>query len=297
MTIQKKLIRGSVFALMAFFSMAVFGILTKLAYLEAGAIWVSFITYLVGTLILLPFIAFHGMVSLKSNHYTYLISRGIIGCAASFLYMLSMKYIPIVNATLLFNTAPIFIPLIAMIWLKAKVSRNTWLAIVLGFIGIVVIVRPTEEIFTQPGNLVALASGISLAMAYLLIKQLTVTDTNFRIVFYYLFVSTIVQIPLLFFAGPLPSIESCFWATLSGIALLLAQVALVRAYTYASASQVGVYQYSSVVFVGIINWLIWGDIPSKLDLLGVILVIIAGAIIIRAGFTNNIQLNQESDRA
>lgn len=267
--------------------MAVFGILTKMAYLKDGAIWVSFITYLAGTLVLLPFVGYLGIDFLKSAHYPALLGRAIFGCAASFLYMLSMLYIPIVNATLLFNTAPIFIPLLAMFFLKVHIARNIWFAIVLGFLGIIIIVKPTSDILTKPGNLIGLASGISLAVAYLLIKILSATETKLRIVFYYLCVGALIQVPLLLFAGPLPVVESCAWAALSGIVLVLAQVALVEAYSLAEASQVGVYQYSTIVFVGLMDWLIWGIVPSLFDLFGVILVVLAGILIIRQKSVNN----------
>lgn len=273
--------------------MALFGIFTKIAYGGGGAIWVSFITYLVGAAALAPIIARKGFAFLQSTHYPYLVGRAAIGTLASFLYMLSMHDIPIVNATLLFNTAPIFIPFLAVFWLRIPVSRGIWLAVVLGFIGITVIIHPSAEIFTQQGNMIALGSGISLAIAYTLMKLLTPTDPAARIIFYYLTIGTLMQLPLLFFAGPAPAVESCLYAALCGVLLMLSQFLLVKAYTYAEASQVGVYQYSSVVFVGILNWIIWGQIPATMDLLGVLLVATAGVIIIYSG--NNIKNTSSSD--
>jgi drug/metabolite transporter (DMT)-like permease len=277
------ILKGSLFALAAFFCMAVFGVLTKIAYQNGSAIWVSFITYFSGTLILIPFILKGGIESLKSNHYPYLIGRAVFGTAASFLYMLSLHYIPLVNATLLFNTAPIFIPFLAIYWIRAHISKTVWAAIALGFLGIIVIIRPTAEIFTQSGNLIALASGLSLAIAYFQIKLLAGSDPGARIIFYYLGIGALMQLPLLLFAGPLPALDSCLISVACGVVMVLAQFALVEAYLFADASQVGVYQYSSVVFVGLIDWLIWNQVPSKLDLLGVLLVMIAGTMIIYSG--------------
>jgi drug/metabolite transporter (DMT)-like permease len=159
------------------------------------------------------------------------------------------------------------------------------MAVALGFVGIVMIIRPSEQLFTQTGNFIALASGIFLAIAYLLMKLLTATDPAERIIFYYLAIGTLFQIPFLFFAEAMPPKESCFWACSSGIILLLAQLFLVRAYTYAEASQVGIYQYATIVFIGVLNWIIWGEVPSLIDLVGVILVAIAGIMIIRNSST------------
>jgi len=285
-TQSPNILKGSAYAILAFFGMAVFGISTKIA-LEGGSVfWVSFIAYFTGTLALVPWIMQKGWASLRSEHYSLLIGRAVIGTLASFCYTISMHYIPIVNGTLLFNTAPLFIPLLATLFLKVKVDKSTWIAVLIGFIGIIIIIKPTEAIFTQTGNLVGILSGISLAIAYLLMKLLTGTDPGIRIIFYYLGIGTLLQIPALFFIGPFPNGESCFYAILAGFLLLGAQLALVKAYQYADASQVGIYQYTSVVFVGLLDWWIWHSVPTGGEVIGVLLVTIAGIIIIRSGMGN-----------
>jgi len=286
---NSNILKGSLLALLAFFFMAIFGILTKIALEEASIIWISFLAYLAGTCTLSVFILPKGLAYLKSTHYPYLFGRALFGTAASFFYTISLHYIPIVNGTLLFNTAPIFIPLLAVLFLHTKIQKAIWYAVALGFVGIIVIIQPTEAIFTQTGNLIALCSGIALAIAYLLMKLLTSSDPGDRIIFYYLGIGTLCQLPLLYFGGDAPHLSGCLWALLSGIFLLGAQIALVNAYHYASASEVGVYQYTSVIFVGILEWLIWNTVPNSWDLLGVLLVMIAGVIIIRYGTLNHDQ--------
>lgn len=275
--------RGSLYGIAAFFCMAVFGIFTKIALQSGSVFWVSFITYLTGTFLLFPFISLKGLTELKSEHYAFLIGRAVFGTFASFCYTLSIHYIPIVNGTLLFNTAPLFIPLLATLFLKDKVGKNTWIAVLIGFVGVVIIIKPTESILTQPGNLIGILSGIFLAIAYLLMKLLTATDPGVRIIFYYLGIGTLLQIPLLFLTGAFPSMESVIYAVLAGVLLLAAQMALVTGYKYAQASQIGIYQYSTVVFVGILDWMLWDAIPSGRELLGALLVASAGILVIRSG--------------
>lgn len=277
------IIKGSLYALAAFFCMAVFGILTKIALQGGSVFWVSFIVYLTGTLTLAPYIVYHGFSFLKSEHYTFLIGRAIFGTIASFCYTISIHFIPIVNGTLLFNTAPIFIPLLATFFLKEKIKKSVWFAVLIGFIGIIIIIKPTREIFTQTGNLVGVFSGISLAIAYLLMKLLSSTDPAVRIIFYYLGIGTLIQIPLLFLSDGLPTSESCFYAILGGLFLVVAQLSLVKGYQYAEASQIGIYQYSSVIFVGLFDWLLWKVAPTMSDVFGIILVALAGMVIIRSG--------------
>lgn len=233
------IVRGSAYAIFAFFCMAIFGFFTRAAYTPGMEIWVSFITYVIATIgciLLMP----KKIVFLKSEHYGRLIGRAVFGTAASFLYMLSLNKISIINATLLFNTAPIFIPLLALFWLKIPVSSRVWVAVALGFLGIIAIIKPSSDIVTQPGNLIGLAAGLSLAIAYLLMKLLTATDPGLRIILYYFGIGTLLQIPLLFFTSTFPSMHSFLFSILSGIMLLLAQIGLVKAYSYAEASEVGI---------------------------------------------------------
>lgn len=276
------IIKASLYAIAAFFFMATFGIATKMGLNGGSAFWVSFIVYLTGTLTLVPYILYKGLPYLKSEHYKELWARAIIGTIASFCYTVSINYIPIVNGTLLFNTAPLFIPILAMLFLKESIAKSTWVSVLIGFIGIIIIIRPTLEIFTQTGNMIGIISGLSLAIAYLLTKQLTLTEPGIRIIIYYLGIGALFQIPLLFFAR-MPSTESVLYSILGGLFLLAAQIALVTAYKYADASKIGIYQYLSVVFVAILNWLLWNSVPNGQDILGAILVALAGIIIIRSG--------------
>lgn len=280
LTPPSQIIKGSLFAILAFFFMAIFGVLTKVACEAGDPIWVSFITYSTAALCTILVILPQGKAALKSKRYSYLIARAVIGTMASFLYMISMRYIPIINSTLLFNTAPIFIPFLTVFVLKTPVQKNIWYAVMLGFVGILAIIKPGKSILTDPGNLIGLLSGFALAVAYLFMKSLTATDTGLRIIFYYFSIGTIMQIPLLWFSEKTPSLTTFFYSSLSGIMLMVAQLGLVKAYKYAAASQVGVYQYSSVVFVALIEWLIWSKTPGLLDYIGFLLVSIAGIFII-----------------
>lgn len=280
------IVKGSILGLIAFFFMAVFGVLTKVALENGSFIWISFIAYLTATVLLLPYVISQGTAYLKSEHYGLLIGRALFGTMASLVYTLSIHYIPIVNSTLLFNTAPIFIPIISVLFLHTHIPKTLWLAVALGFLGIIIIIQPNAEIFTQTGNLLGLLSGISLAIAYLQMKILTNTDPGIRIIFYYLGIGMLIQAPLLYF-GNIPDERVVLYSVLSGAALLAAQITLVNAYRYAKASEIGIYQYASVIFVGLMDWIIWNNVPPVYDVVGVILVTVAGILIIHYGINSN----------
>lgn len=279
-TSSPHIIKGSLFAIFAFFCMATFGVLTKIASSSADPIWISFITYCAAALTTFLFILPQGRAGIKSTRYPYLFARGLIGTSASFLYMLSMHYIPIINSTLLFNTAPIFIPLLTVCILRISIPKRIWLAVGVGFIGILIIIRPHGDILTEPGNLIGLGSGLALAIAYLIMKYLTATETGLRIIFYYFCTGVVMQIPLLWLSNQTPSLESALIAAACGLTLMTAELSIIRAYRYTTASAVGVYQYCAVAFVALYGWFLWNQIPGLLDLTGIALVITAGICII-----------------
>lgn len=282
---SSNIVKGSLFAIFAFFCMATFGVFTKIASSSTDPIWISFITYCAAAAMASLFIFPQGKAGIKSTRYPYLFARGLIGTSASFLYMLSMHYIPIINSTLLFNTAPIFIPLLTVAVLHIPISKRIWLAVLIGFIGILVIIRPHGDILKEPGNLIGLASGIALAVAYLIMKYLSATEPALRIIFYYFWIGVILQIPLLWFTDKLPSFEGSILAVLCGLTLMTAELSIIRAYRYASASAVGVYQYCAVAFVAIYGWILWKQTPGILDLIGIVLVSAAGIFIITSSST------------
>jgi drug/metabolite transporter (DMT)-like permease len=284
---MSQLTKGSLLALLAFFFMALFGIATKYATIDTSKIWVSFISYLVAVIILLPYVLTKGISFFKTNHPGLHFLRGSIGTAASFSYMLSLQQIPLANATLLFNTAPLFIPMMAYFWLKEKLTPLILASTLIGFFGVILILHPQGSLLTQSGDLLGLASGLFLAVAYLSIKVLTKTDSRQLIIFNYFLIGTLLQIPLLFFGGEFPHVIPCLFAIVAGIFLVLAQIALVWAYQLAPANQVGVFQYSSVIFVGIFEWLFLGTIPTWVTLLGMLIVMAAGLIIIRSSHSEH----------
>jgi drug/metabolite transporter (DMT)-like permease len=281
------IVKGSLFAIFAFFCMATFGVLTKIASALTDPIWVSFITYCAAAFSTILFIIPQGKVGIQSTRYRYLFARGLIGTSASFLYMASMHFIPIINSTLLFNTAPIFIPILTVSVLQIRIPKRIWFAVSIGFIGILIIIRPHGDILTEPGNLIGLASGIALAIAYLIMKYLTATETGLRIIFYYFCTGVLMQIPLLWLMNTLPSLESAFISALCGLTLMTAELCIIRAYRYATASAVGVYQYCAVAFVAIYGWFIWKQSPGIWDIAGILLVSAAGIFIITTGSTDN----------
>lgn len=277
---SESILIGALYSIFSFFCFAVFGAFVKAAN---NAFWANFIAFVVGSLFLLICCTKSGRKMFASDKYILHICRAVFGVAASILYVVSIQYIPLLDATLLYNASPLFLPIFSIILLKTKVEPSTWLAVIGGYVGIAFIIRPTSDVFSQWGDFLGLGSGILLALAFTFVKMLTKTEAPLKISCLYLCIGTIVQVPLIFLFGPLPSLESIFFSCGAGVSLALAQISISKSYSLAPLAKVGIFQYTAVIFIGFIDWIVWKQIPGPYDVVGTIIVILAGVLIIRKG--------------
>jgi drug/metabolite transporter (DMT)-like permease len=274
------MIRGSIYITITFFLVAVFGLFLKIGQVGTTALWMTFMSYLSAFVFSAIITAKNGLSSLKTHRFFVLFLRALFGTIATLLYVIALLYIPLINATLLFNTTPLFVPIFCLCILKVKVSWNAWLAILIGFIGILLIIQPTPSSLDQPGDLIGLGSGIFLALGFTMVKILSTTEPIQRVNFYFFGIGTILMVPFLFVSHPVPGLVNWGWASIIGALFIICQSFLIKAYQCADPHEIGVFQYASVVFAGFFDWIIWHKVPSLVTSIGIVLVMIGGALAI-----------------
>lgn len=276
---REKLLQGSLYMIIGFFFVAIYGAFLKAATNSIESIlWGTFISYLTPCIIQYCCIAKKGVVFLKTKKYGSYAGRIIFGVLSTLLYISSIHYVSLLNATVLYSTTPLFIPIFAIFILKSKVPAKIWASLIIGFIGILFILRPDESILKRSGDLIGLSSGAIQALAFIFVKILTKTEPIRRINFYFFLFSALLLLPLvILFWEPHPFID-WIWAISAGIAGFFAQLFIVKAYQEAEASEVGAFQYASVVFSGLIGWIVWKQTPALFDLIGVLLIMIGGIL-------------------
>lgn len=182
------------------------------------------------------------------------------------------------NAVLLTNSAPLFIPLIAWAWLKEKVGMVVWASLFVGFLGILLILRPGAQMLANPAAFIATSAAVFSAFALVAVNQLSREEPVKRILFYYFLISSAVTAPfaLLFWKAP----TSREWLYLAGIGILMAasQWSIILAYQHATATSIAPFNYTVVIFAGLIGWVVWKNEPTLLSLLGVVLVTVGGVL-------------------
>ena len=241
---------------------------------------VVFVRSAMGLLALLPWVLHRGVGQLRTKNLRGHLGRGLAGVAAMYCYFYAIAHLPLAEAVLLNYSTPLFIPFIAALWLGERVAPRLWAAIGIGFIGVLLILKPGHDIFT-PVSLIGLASGLFAALAMVSIRRLSRTEPTLRIVFYFSLVCTAVSALPLAWRWQTP--DPKLWTLLIGMGALAsaAQLLLTRAYSHAPAAQVGPFTYSTVVFAAAIGWMFWGETPGLLSFGGAALVCLAGILTIR----------------
>jgi drug/metabolite transporter (DMT)-like permease len=216
-------------------------------------------------------------LSLRTGCLHLHLLRSAAGLGAMYCFFIAVKMMRLADAMLLSYTLPIFIPIIEWFWLKEPVSRQTKMAVIVGFIGIALILKPGSGLF-QPAGLAGLASGLLAALAMVGIRRMTLSEPVARIVFYFTTVGTLVSSVPLAWAWETPG-GHLLWALCAmGILAILAQMCLTKGYSLAPAGQVGPFTYGNVVFAALLGWLIWGETMDGLTLVGAVLTCSAGII-------------------
>jgi drug/metabolite transporter (DMT)-like permease len=223
-----------------------------------------------------------GWEELKTARIGLHLLRAVAGTGAWLGLFFAITLMPLTNAVLMTYTAPIWMPLIAWMLHGRKVGSAVWAGVGLGFIGIVMVLHPSNATLGW-GAPVALGAAFLLALALLSVRWLCETEPNLRILFYYFLLSTLLILPFALVVWRTP--EPWAWIYLAGIGLCLlaSQVLLIVAYSYASAVTLAPIIYSVVVFTALINWAVWQRVPSLLEVAGMALVILGGVIAMKGG--------------
>jgi len=274
--------RGALLMLAATLAFAVAGVLIKQVAASLPNEMVVFFRNLIGLLVLAPWFLGRGPRYFATRHLGNHFLRAFTGVIAMYCYFYAIANMPLAEAVLLNYTAPLFIPLVALLWLSETFSPRLWWPILIGFAGIGLILKPGASLFA-PVAWIGLAAGIFSALSMVGIRRLTNTEPATRVVFYFGFFSTLASAIPLAWSWQMPAASLWFPLFLIGLLSTAGQILITRAYACAPAAQVGPFLYAIVVFAGLFGWTIWQEIPDWLSLAGTLLVVLAGILTIHLG--------------
>ena len=268
---------GVGFTLLVSLCLALIGTFAKSLSPSLSPVLIVFFQYALSLLFLLPWLLRGGVADLRTRRIGLLIMWSIFGLGSQLLLFVALSAIPLVEAVLLANSSPLFIPLVVLAWERTPIGRALWASLAIGFAGVVLILQPGQGTFSWAIP-VALGAGACSAVGLVTISRLESTEPARRMLFWYFLLSAVLVSPGLALHWSTPAGGS--WVTLVGVglAMALAQIFTIRAYAAAPPEQLAPFNYSVVVFSALIGWVIFHEVPNWLTGLGIVLVTLGGVL-------------------
>ena len=204
--------------------------------------------------------------------------RAITGTLAIIALFIALREIPLADVVSLTFGGPIFVTLGSIFFLSEKVGIKRWLAVLIGFFGMLLIVKPAYEELNIY-YIFPIIFCIFFACVALSIRSLSSTEPNYRIALYFSLLSMIIGLFTLPFGWVMPNTFEFFLLIFTGLVGSVANILLTVSLRYAEASLVTPTKYLNLVFAILLGYFIWSEIPKLLTLVGAGLIIISSVII------------------
>lgn len=224
------------------------------------------------------------LAPLATHHVRAHFWRGLSGFTALVLFFYAIARLPLATAVTLNYTAPLFLAALSAWWLHERHGRGLVGAVLLGFVGIVLLLRPQVQGQAWLPALAGLVSGMLAAVAYINVKQLgKLGEPEWRVVFYFTLLATLGGGAWMALAGfHRPQAEDWPWLVGIGLTATLAQLALTRAYHRGRTLTVGALAYTTVGFSAVYGVLLFGEQLPMQSWIGMTVVASAGMLAVRA---------------
>ncbi|MGB1237427.1 MAG: DMT family transporter [Pseudomonadales bacterium] len=212
-----------------------------------------------------------------------LFMRGAVGTLALMCVYYSVTTLPLAEATILQYTHPVFTALLVVIFLNERVQRSTMCCIALCLVGLVVIVDPSTA-FSESANLplfsvlLALLGAMGSAVAYIIVKRLSMSEDSSVIILYFPMVALPLSLVLLGDDFVVPSGEALVLMIFVGLFTQVGQLGLTKALQHEVASKITAFSYVQVLFAMLLGVVMFSEIPMLWTLLGGALILL-GALI------------------
>lgn len=289
----KKIDTGILFMLLGALISAMTGALTKMLADDMSALEIVFFRNIIGVAIILYALK-HTAPTLNGGKVYMLISRGIFGFLAMILYFYTITVIPLGEAITLNKTSPLFVSLLAYYLLKEHLDLKTIFAIMIGFLGVIFIVKPFGMSISY-AHFLGVLGGFFAASAYTTIKKIKDIYDSRVIVLSFVVIGTILPV-ILFSLAPyieapqaidflfpvfvVPQLLST-WILIVVMAILatFSQWLLTKAYSASTLSVVGVISYTNIPFSIGFGWMLGDILPDFYTYIGIGLIVLGGFIV------------------
>jgi drug/metabolite transporter (DMT)-like permease len=259
---------------LAAFLFSIMGVCIRYASHSVDNATIVFFRNFIGLFIFLPFILNKGVGFFKTEKLWMHTWRSVVGLTAMYGFFYAIAHLKLSNAMVFTYSSPIFIPLIAWLFLKEKINASMLLAAGIGLIGVLCVAKPDSGLFNMMSG-IGLGASFLAAMAFVTVRALTATEPPERIVFYFCFIGTLISMLPMFWLWRPYSFKELSLLITAGLLANISQLFLSHAYKLAPAGQIGPVNYIAIIFAGIWGYIFWQELPDNLSLVGFTLILAA----------------------
>ena len=271
---------GIIFAILAYFSFSLLDTIQKTAVIYHSIFQILFLKYFF-TLFLSITESYR-----KKNHNFYKtnnprlqITRSVLSIFESGCFVLSFRYLSLADAHSIASLTPVIVVALSAIILREKVNLKTWIAIFIGFLGVLIIMRPGLSIF-DPKSMIPLAAAFFLSLYQIVTRKVSEYDSSETSLFY----TSVVGIILLSFLVPFywQPMQSFSYLLFLGVGIFfsLGIYFQIIALSFAKASIVQPFHYSLILWAIILGYIFYNDLPDLPTVIGAIIITLSGIYVL-----------------
>jgi drug/metabolite transporter (DMT)-like permease len=278
--LKDKTTLGIMLMVAAVASFTLMNVFVKLIGPDFHAIQLTFIRNFVAAIVLLPLLIRSGGIAiLSTKRFSTHFYRCILGVAGNTLYFFSFQILSVSDVIVISQAVPLFVTVMAVVFLGEVVGFRRYIAIIFGFIGVLIAVNPTGSIeFT---SLIAVLATILWAATILIVRSLANTESPLTIALYFMVIGAILTGAIQpWYWQPIPI--DILWMFIGiGVAGASGQLLMAYALKLAEASIVSPFNYTAIIWAVAFDALLWGIFPTWTTIIGATIITIAGIYIFR----------------
>ncbi|ATU46816.1 EamA family transporter [Acinetobacter junii] len=256
------------------FLFSIMGICIRYASQTVDNYTIVFFRNFVGLMLFLPFIMKQGASFVKTEKLWMHTWRSLVGLAAMYGFFYAIAHLKLSNAMVFTYSSPIFIPLIAWLFLKERITKAMLMAAALGFLGVFCVAKPDQGLWNWV-SAIGIASSLLASMAFVTVRALTKTEPPERIVFYFCLIGSLLSAIPMFWVWRPYALKELFFLIAAGILANVSQIFMSHAYRLAPAGQIAPVNYMAIIFAGVWGFFLWQETPDFYSLFGFGLILLA----------------------
>ena len=274
--------KGVFLILLATLCIVLMNTCAKVSSVAHGPVEMVFYRGVVALGLLVPFMLATRPVSVfRTRRIGAHLYRAAVGNIGVGLVFWAYSLLPMANATAMLFAAPLFVTALSPLLLAERVGPSRWIAVAVGFGGVLLISRPSVSLLADPASMVGLGAALCIALVDMALRNLGRTEDPLTTVFYFILGGVILSTPYTLVYGTLPDGRLLPWIAGIGIFTAIQQLAKTAAFRFSEASFLAPYTYTAIVWATLAGWLLWRELVTVQVMAGAAVVIASNLFLLR----------------